>query len=168
LLAIKINKKRNKMANAKQLTARYIEFIANEVVNNFGGSYQTYDTLGKVWRQKLEYSPKTEQFLIDKTKFFLRMLDGREQSNFNLMYNVCYGIGDYLSKYLIKKSADLIRTCVTDSVVNDVFLTSERFITKFQATYKKPINMENSAYVASNPGVVAMYVAVLNSKQCKK
>lgn len=152
------------MATAKQITAQYIEFIGNQVVDNFGGSYQTFDTMGKIWRQKLDYSPKTEEFLLAKTKLFLRLLDTRAQSNFNLMYNVSHNIGEHLSKYLIKKSADLTRKSVTEYVVNDIFLHSERFVAKFKSTYKKPIDMTNTGYVTSNPGIVAMYNAIQKTK----
>jgi len=153
------------MATAKQLTAEYIEFIGTKVIDKFGGSYQNYNTLGKTWRQKLEYSPKIEEFLIAETKVFLRMQEFRLQTNFNLLYVLCNGIGDYLSKYLVKKSANLTRNAITENIVNEIFLSSERFITKFQTTYKKPIDMTNAHYVASNPGIIAMYNSVLKKRQ---
>ena len=161
------DKKGNKMATAKQITAQYIEYIGREVVDNFGGSYQNYDTLGKVWRKNLDYTPKIEAFLMTKTKFFLRLLDSRDQTNFNLIYKVSGNIGEHLSKYLIKKSPDVTRKSVAADVVKDIFLTSERFITKFQSVHKKPVDVTNAHYVATNPGIVAMYISVLKNQNKK-
>lgn len=152
------------MATSKQITANYIEFIGKQVVDNFGGSYQNFETLGKVWRQNLPYSADLENFVMVKTDLFLRLLDNNEQNNFNMMYNVCYGIAEHLSKYLIKKSPEMTRKKATQQVVNNIFFDSVRFVEKFKKIYKHPIDMTNTGYVVSNPGVIAMY----NSIQAKQ
>lgn len=148
------------MATTKQILAEYIETISKQVIDTFGGSYQTYETLGQTWRQQMKYSSKIESFIIDQTKLFLRLMSSRYQHNFNLLYNVSCGIGDYLSKYLVKKSADLTRKQVAEKIVNDIFLESALFVAHFRTTYRKPIDMSNASYVASNPGIVAMYVSI--------
>ena len=75
-------------------------------------------------------------------------------------YKVCYNIAEYLSKYLIKKSPDLTRAVVTDDLLKQLFLNSDRFVAKFRKAYKRPIDLSNQQYVANNPGVIAMYKAV--------
>lgn len=152
------------MASTKVITAQYINFIAEEVIDNFGGSYQNIQTLGKTWRQQMPYNPATERFILKQTSLFLRMLDIRDLGNFNMMYKVCYNIADHISKYLAKKSPDLTRKVVADKVLNDIFFESEYFVPRFQKSYKRPIDMENEHFVATNPGVVAMYQAI-KSKQ---
>ena len=152
------------MASTKVITARYIDFIADEVINKFGGSYQNVQTLGKTWRQQMPYNPATEEFILQQSNLFLRLLDIRDQGNFNMMYKVCYNIAEHVSKYIVKKSPELTRKAVTDKVLNDIFLNSERFVAKFKKAYKRPIDMNDAGYVASNPGVIAMYMAI-NAKQ---
>lgn len=153
------------MATTKQITGKYIEFIATEVIKSFGGSYQTYETMGKVWRQKLPYTQQIEDFLILKTNVFLAFLDVRDQGNFNLMYKVSYNIAEHLSKYLVKKSPDLTREIVTNTVIEKIFLNSSRFIRRFEKAYKRPINLDDTHYVISNPGVIAMYNFIQTHKR---
>ena len=153
------------MATTKQITAQYVEYIGTQVVNKFGGSYQTYQTLGKTWRQEMLYRQDIENFIMYRTDLFLHLLDVRDQGNFNSMYKVCYNISEHLSKYLIKKSPNLTRQVVTDTTLNKLFLKSPRFIAKFKKAYKKPIDLTNEKYVQCNPGVVAMYNAIKNREK---
>ena len=155
------------MANAHDITGEYIKFIGTHVIEQFGGSYQNYQTIGKVWRQQFHYSPEIEDFILTKTKLFLNIPSFRTQNNFNLMYKVCNNIGDYLSKYLVKRSPDLSRKQVADEVVSEIFLNNKTFVNKFENRYKKPIDMANVAYVKSNPGVMAMYNAIQNKTMSK-
>ncbi len=148
------------MATVKAITYQYVSFIGHEMVEKFGGSYQTYESMGKLWRQKMDYNPQVEEFAITQSNLFLRLLDVRDQGNFNLMYKVCYNIAEHLSKYVVKKSPDLTRKAVTDDLLKKLFLNSGRFVAKFKAAYKRPINMDDARYVASNPGIIAMYKAV--------
>ena len=50
------------MASTGAIISQYVNFIGNEVVNKFGGSYQTYESMGRMWRQKMGYDPKVEEF----------------------------------------------------------------------------------------------------------
>ena len=155
------------MATAQQFTAKYIEYIGTEVIEQFGGSYQNYQTTGKIWRQKFDYRPEIEDFLLLKSKTFLNLIDMRAQSNFNMMYNLCGNIADHLSKYLVKKSPDLTRKQVASNVMNNIFLNNKKFTMKFESVYKKPIDTSNENYVKSNPGVMAMYNAIQNKTMSK-
>ena len=148
------------MASTGAIISQYVNFIGNEVVNKFGGSYQTYESMGRLWRQKMDYDPKVEEFAVLQSKLFLRLLDIRDQGNFNMMYKVCYNIAEYLSKYIVKKSPELTRAKVTDTLLDELFLHSDRFVAKFNKAYKRPIDMSDARYMASNPGVIAMYKAI--------
>ena len=148
------------MATTRVITAQYIEYIGDKVIDKFGGSYRNYQTDGKIWRQQMPYSPAIEDFLFYQTDLFLRLLDIRDQGNFNMMYKVCFNISDHLSKYLVKKSPELNRKFVTDMVLHKIFLDSDRFKIRFRKSYRRPIDLENTKYVACNPGVIAMYKAV--------
>ena len=144
------------MARTNDIFLSYRDSISQEVVNTFGGSYQTVETLGKIWRQQMPYNPSIEGFVILKTKTFLRHLEQRDKSNINMMYNVCEKIADYLSKYIAKKSPDLTRKTAIDDIMNKIFFDFDLFVNKFKQTYKKPIDVINQKYVESNPGIIAM------------
>lgn len=148
------------MATKKEITAQYIDFIAEEVINKFGGSYQNKQNFGKSWRQEMPYRLEIERFIIDRTKIFLRLLDVCDSGNINTMYKVCYNISEHVSKYLVKKSSDLTRKEVTDQVLQNIFLRSNFFISKFKKSYKRPIDMSNERFVVTNPGVIAMYKSI--------
>ena len=152
------------MATTKVITAKYVDFIADEVINKFGGSYQNHQTLGRVWRQQMPYRPEIEQFVLQQTKLFLRLQDIRDLGNFNMMYKVCLNIADWVSKYMVKKSPELTREQITKTVLNEIFLNSEYFVPKFKKAYKRPIDTTNEHYVVCNPGVIAMYNAIQNKQ----
>ncbi len=152
------------MANANVIFKEYEQTIAKQVIDTFGGSYQTVETLGKTWRQQMPYNSSIEGFVILKTKTFLRQLEQRDKSNINMMYSVCYKISDHLSKYLAKKSPDLTRKIVKENMMNKIFFNFDLFVNKFKQTYKKPIDTTKPNYVASNPGVIAMYKAIQSQK----
>ncbi|MBR1380825.1 MAG: hypothetical protein IJ560_04565 [Alphaproteobacteria bacterium] len=148
------------MATAKQITAQYIEFIAREVIERFGGSYTTYETIGKTWRKQMPYSPKIEQFILERTKLFMNMLNLRDRGDINLMYKVSYGISEHTSKYLVRRSQNLTRADAATDFMKKIFLESTVFVRKFQSSYKQPIDTSDTKFATANPGVVAMYSAI--------
>lgn len=84
--------------------SHYIEFINKEVIEQFGKSYMTPENIGNKWRNTFEYSIKTEQFLYDKTKLFINMLDSRDpkSSNPQFLKPLINEISDYLSRYIMR------------------------------------------------------------------
>lgn len=144
------------MANAKQLYCQYTEFIGTRVVDKFGGSYQTAELLGGVWRQKIEYRPDIKDFVIAETKLFLRLLPDENLRDLNVCYLLCDKISDYLSKYIAKESAGLTRKIAMKQLMDELFFNFELFRVKFAKRYKKPLDMNDSGWVNANPGVVAM------------
>jgi hypothetical protein len=145
------------MPNKKVIVAKYIDFIADAVVGQYGGSYQTVASLGKQWRQKMDYKPGVETFIIEKTKLFLNVLPDNVQSNFNVLYLSCQDMADWVSKYIAKKSPDVKRADVKNQVMDEIFYNSVLRRQKFKKVYRKPIDLNDEQWVAANPGVVAMY-----------
>ncbi len=152
------------MPNKKVIVAKYIDFIADAVVGQYGGSYQTLQSLGKQWRQKMEYRPEIEDFILQKTKLFLNVLPDNIQSNFNVLYLSCMDMADWVSKYVAKKSPDVKRADVANQIMDEIFYNAVLRRQKFKKVYRKPIDLTNQQWVASNPGVVAMYNALNNSR----
>ena len=144
------------MTRTDMITKEYTTFIGGEVVGEFGGSYQNFQTLGSVWRQKLGYSKSIEDFIMVKTRLYLRLLSDKDTNNFNMMYKVCFNIADYLSKYLAKKSPDITRKNAADEVLNKIYFNSPLFVNKFKKVYKRPVDESNPHYVAANTGIIAM------------
>lgn len=145
------------MAKTKQITAEYIKYISQEVVENFGGSYQTYETMGKIWRQELGYKPAVETFVFNKTNLFLHLLDKRDRHDLNSMYNVCDKISNYLSEYLVKKTKILTKDEIKQDSMEKIYFNNNVFVKAFNNKIsKRPIDMTNENYVRSNPGVVKM------------
>lgn len=153
------------MPDKKVIVAKYIDFIAAEVVQQYGGSYQTVQSLGKQWRQKMEYRPEIEDFIMQKTKLFLNGLPDNMQGNFNVLYLSCMDMADWVSKYVAKKSPDIKRADVKNQVMDEIFYNSVLRRQKFKKVYsRKLIDLTNQQWVAANPGVVAMYQRL----QCTK
>lgn len=144
------------MAKTRQITAEYIEYISQEVVENFGGSYQTYETMGKTWRQELGYKPVIETFVFNKTNLFLHLLDKRDRHDLNSMYNVCDRISNYLSEYLVKKTKILTKDEIKQDYMEQIYFKNNVFVNAFKRRAKRPIDTTNENYVKTNPGVVKM------------
>jgi len=103
--------------NAKQLHAKqvalaeeqfetYKDFIIKEFVDKFGGSYQTAEGLKKIWRNVFIYTPKCENFLIEKTVIFLGCALSSKNRDFQspVFFRTLIGkISEYLAVYIEKK-----------------------------------------------------------------
>ena len=139
-----INKRDVVMAKSlkvKEITKDYVKVIGTEVVNKFGGSYQTYQTLGTSWRYKMAYKPEMEKFVFDKTKLFLRAeVDTRYLNDFNMMYKVCNKMATYISKYTKKKSPTLTDEDAQKAALNKIFFDFNLFVSKFKKKYSKPMS----------------------------
>ena len=155
-----MNQGGHNMGNKRgQIIWKYVNYIADDVVNKFGGSYQTKESLGKSWRQQMEYNINVENAVIQDTKVWLRLLDNRDQGNLNLMYGVCYDISEHLSKYMVKKSSDLTVEKVTNELLNTLFFNSPHFVSIFKKAYRRPLS-NDPKWCERNRGVIAMYNAI--------
>ena len=150
------------MATSYQLNMEYIEHISKEVIYEFGGSYQTYDSLKHTWRKEMDYRTDIEDFIMLKTRLFVNTKNVTVHHNFNVMYLTCDYISKYLAPYLVKKAPRLSTKQVAEDVLNSLFLKSPNFVERFKKKYKKPIDIEKPGYAPANPGIVAMYKAINN------
>lgn len=150
------------MATAKQITAKYIDFISRAVIDKFGGSYQTYQTLGNSWRTQLKYNPVIENYILMQTHVFIRMLDDCNLRDLNVMFIACDNMADYLSKYISRKSPDLTRKIAKKELMDNIFFKSSLLVEKYKKRYKKPVDIDNKVWAVTNPGVVAMHNALQN------
>jgi len=141
------------MSKIEQIITDYQEFIDMEVIDNFGGSYQNYQTLGNVWRQKMNYAKPIEDFVIFKTKLFIRLLDKSEKNNLNMMYKVCNNMADYVAEYTAKKSADLTSVSAKEDIMKHIFFDSGLFVSRFKQVYANRQVNESSR---GNRGTIEM------------
>lgn len=135
-----------KQKHAQQVTAAHIQFenykdeIIKKVVEEFAGSYQTTNDLKKIWRERLEYHPEREKFLLSKTNLFLLLLDDKHTYKSPCFLRTLVGlISDYLSRYICKKG--ISRNACTQELVKKLF-TDNRVIQNKIKDYQK----ENACY----------------------
>ena len=107
------------MANKDQhkILSKYIEFINKEVIEHFGKSYMTPENTHNKWRNEIEYSVKTEEFLFAQSKLFIDMLDSRDANSSNpaFLKSLINEISDYLSKYIMRG-----RTCNHNNTTKEI------------------------------------------------
>lgn len=94
----------NQIAAAQIQFENYKDFIVQEFVDKFGGSYQTAEGMKGIWRNAFVYRPECEKFLIEKTKMFLFLLENNHDNKSPyFLRNLVSAICDYLSVYVCKK-----------------------------------------------------------------
>lgn len=84
--------------SASELTfkLKYIPFINEAVVANFGGSYETVAEIGGSWRVKYPISETLDDYIILQSKTFLTFAQPRERK---FLLAVAKHIADYLYTY---------------------------------------------------------------------
>lgn len=149
------------MASTKEISAKYNEYISKAVIDKFGGSYVNYQTLRNRWRREMEYRPEIEEFILQETKVFFRLLDICDYGNLNMMYKVSKEMADYLSAYMVRKSENSKRSQVKRQLIDELFLKSNNFVHKFKKSFKdRTIDTTDTQYVKRNPGIVALYASI--------
>ena len=140
----------------------YSEYITDMVISEFGGSYQNRQELRNTWRIKFPYSVVCDDFIMLKTKTFLRALPDDNLRDLNFSYRLCQNIADYLSKYMAKgienngNGKNKNKELKTQEVLNQLFFNFDIFVNNFNKRYKKPVDITDDGWVNANPGVVAM------------
>lgn len=120
-----------------------MRFITELFIEQFGSSYMTPATIGNRWRSEIAYTNEAEQFLIDKTKLFLRTLDTKNPDYRNLAFlrSLTKSMADYLSKYTMRafltanaKDSDIKQARKdAENFLFDVLFTNNRYIKNLQA-----------------------------------
>ena len=95
------------MATTNRRTAyfsQYAKYITKIVLEEYGPSYANPNEILNTWRNLFPYSKTVEDFLIFKTKIFIRTLDGRDSNSTNpqFLQSLIKEIADYLSAYTMK------------------------------------------------------------------
>ena len=145
------------MSTETKILNRYKKFIGNEVIDAFGSSYQTYETMGGNWRYDIAYKPEIEKFITVKTNVFITMLPPRYVNNFNVMYQACKYMSAYVAQYTIKKNPKLSWNEIENDLMQKMFYNHKKLVAQFERAYPPIIDANNEKYAKQNPGIVAMY-----------
>ena len=97
---------RNGKTAVQQLFAKYVEEIREKIIAEHGPSYMTVAEVGNKWRDQIAYKKEAEQFLIEQTKLFIRMLDKKVPAYTNPKFLEAFvnEAVDYLSRYTMRGS----------------------------------------------------------------
>lgn len=89
----------------------FVRYICDEVISEYGASYETQAEVRNKWRDTYKYSPAVEKFLIKRTKLFIATLDVHNPDNSNLgfLHAVINEMADYLSRYTMRKRKGMLR-----------------------------------------------------------
>ena len=134
----KLKQKHAAQAAAAQVQfENYKDFIVKELVEKFGGSYQTAETMKDVWRDSFIFHPECEKFLITKTQMFLFLLEDKHNNKSPCFLKTLIGlISEYLAKYICKKG--ISRNDCTQQLIKVLF-TDNRFIQNKLKSYQKEV-----------------------------
>ncbi|HNY25707.1 MAG TPA: hypothetical protein PKJ33_04205 [Alphaproteobacteria bacterium] len=102
-------KKFKKPAAALELfTKDFTVYISTLVIDEFGVSYQTSSELKNTWRKTFKPSIEIADFLILKTKSYIRLLNHEDAKNPQFLESLTSYISDYLACYFTKiKNSEL-------------------------------------------------------------
>lgn len=99
-----MNKNWQQQTAAQRTFSQYVKYITKIVLEEYGPSYANPNEILNTWRKLFPYSKTVEDFLIFKTKIFIRTLDGRDSNSTNpqFLQALIREISDYLSAYTMK------------------------------------------------------------------
>ncbi len=96
-----MNKNWQQQTAARRTFSQYVKYITKIVLEEYGPSYANPNEILNTWRRLFPYSKTVEDFLIFKTKIFIRLLDSRDSNSTNpqFLQILITEIADYLSAY---------------------------------------------------------------------
>jgi len=104
------NPRKQRHEAATEQFALYKEYIVGEFIHKFGGSYQMPEQHMKTWRKKFDWTQEREDFIKEKTNFFICLLPSEKRIIYRnpiffktLMYFIC----NYLAVYTCRKEETL-------------------------------------------------------------
>ena len=99
-----MNKNWQQQTAAQRTFSQYVKYITKILLEEYGPSYANPNEILNTWRNLFPYSKTVEDFLIFKTKIFIRTLDGRDSNSTNpqFLQALIKEIADYLSAYTMK------------------------------------------------------------------
>ena len=126
-------------ALAEQEFAQYIDYIAESIITKYGKSYQRAEDIKDNWRKTVEYSPECEEFLITKSKHFLRLfpITSRDYKSPVFLRSIIGLISEYLSVYSARKGVTNRNIC-TAEIRNKLYSDNPH------------VNLEMNRYIRQN------------------
>ena len=96
--------------------SNYVNYIVDKIIEGYGKSYQRAEDIKAKWRKTLEYSAECEDFLIAKSKHFLRLFPTTNHDYQSPVFfrNIIGLISDYLSVYFARKGIKNRNICTAD------------------------------------------------------
>ncbi len=96
--------------------SNYVNYIVDKIIEGYGKSYQRAEDIKANWRKTLEYSAECEDFLIAKSKHFLRLFPTTNHDYQSPVFfrNIIGLISDYLSVYFARKGIKNRNICTAD------------------------------------------------------
>ena len=86
---------KNKNSAAFQEFLKFKEYILGKFLEKFGGSYDNVENLRDRWFHEYAYTADAEQFLIDESRFYLRICSNPREIKF--LNTLTTHMADYLS-----------------------------------------------------------------------
>lgn len=137
-------------AQNKTMFYKYTRYITEKVMDKYGASYESMDTMGHYWRDNLPYSAETENFIVFETKIFIRLFVTTK--NGWALRQFIDGISDYLSAY-VKRAPDTgsrnrarkkLRNLLYNQSAHIQYIIAENKRTQEIAVAKKQARLEQS------------------------
>lgn len=124
-----MNNKRNKISAAQKTFSAYTKYITEEFLEKYGASYSNAESVKNTWRHKTPYYKEIEDFLIFKSKMFIRLLDTRDSNSTNpeFLKALIDLISDYLSAYT-QKSSEKIKRKKAKEQLNRILYNQSAYI----------------------------------------
>ena len=146
-----MNNKRNKMSAAQKTFSTYTKYITEEFLDEYGASYSTVESIKNTWRHKTPYNKEVEDFLIFKSKMFIRLLDTRDSNSTNpeFLKALINLISDYLSAYT-QNSPENIKRKKAKEQLNRILYNQSAYIQNLiekQAINRAKHNRRQKQYV---------------------
>ena len=119
--------------------SNYVDYIVDEIIKKYGKSYQRAEDIKDNWRKTLEYFPECEEFLITKSKHFLRLfpITSRDYKSPVFLRSIIGLICEYLSVYSARKGVTNRNIC-TAEIRNKLY------------TDNPHVNLEMNRYIRQN------------------
>lgn len=155
-----MNSKRNKTSAAQKTFSAYTKYITEEFLEKYGTSYSTAESVKNTWRHKTPYNKEVEDFLIFKSKMFIRLLDTRDSNSTNpeFLKALIDLISDYLSAYT-QNSPENIKRKKAKEQLNRVLYD--------QSTYIQSLLEKQAMKHAKNNRRQKQYVREARNKKSK-
>lgn len=156
-----MNSKRNKISAAQKTFSTYVKYITEEFLEKYGASYSTAESVKNTWRHKTPYNKEVEDFLIFKSKMFIRLLDTRDSNSTNpeFLKALIDLISDYLSAYT-QNSPENIKRKKAKEQLNRVLYD--------QSTYIQSLLEKQAMKHAKNNRRQKQYVREARNKKSEK